>query len=242
MDSVAPDDILKVVRSYLDARVRADGSARSWIAGAVRFDYELGKSLVPQQDYVDGKIQLDRLALAQVASPDATVECEATLTWLVVGEGGMGPRITETIEGPMRLRQVDGNWKVVDYVRNGRSVAGGLRRDVRGNVKAKDIELELRAMDFRADWVIAFLRVINTGSKSIRLKGARLSIEGRDDVVYRVIGTPRLVPHREGNVEAAWPVSSEAPVGLQAAIGIEISRGAFQRREWLSMDIVIGNQ
>jgi hypothetical protein len=116
--------------------------------------------------------ELDHIQIKSMDETDAVVDLDAWSETSYVHPHG--EKITQRVSfrGPVHLRQVESDWRIVDYMREGQSVLGGIRILNSAPTVAYDIALRPLATEIRKESFAMFAEVSNRRNATIEILAA----------------------------------------------------------------------
>lgn len=171
----AAEHVLDAVRRYLD---HTSGRPLEELAAGPVF--ALGQAVRAVGLSTDYENTVASISTPVVDGDEAAVELDAVQTVsYAAGRRGRLKTLRVDLKGPLRLRLVDGAWKVVDHCHDGRAISESFieLRGEAATVGALSLRLASVELGGRGS-VGAFLEVRNDGDGAVKIENATLVAKG----------------------------------------------------------------
>jgi hypothetical protein len=166
------------------------------VTGPLRDLHVFNRDIRPQPERVG--FELRRLDVVWVHGDEAEVDLSAVGRYQAT-YGRRRRRWRASYSGPVRLRRVDGSWKVADYRHDGRSVLASIRVVTPEPLETDGIRIRPRCSVLHKRTTGLYFEVENRRSAPLELRGAS------SYTCYCHV-TPSRVPHGERVVASVfWP-------------------------------------
>ena len=198
----------EAVRAYFESR---HGPRPGDAAGPIGLLVELTEGVAEPADRLfERELQIDRLEVLRIENDLAEVAFDGVER--VVQESPTGGRGTEKLffGGPVTVLRVDGEWKVADYVLNGRRRSESIQLHVAGTQESDGLRLSAIAADVQTNVVLLYFRIENARSERAEIDwGALGSPRRRASWRYRPLGIePSVMPANATTIAAGWTWTS----------------------------------
>jgi hypothetical protein len=164
-------------------------------AGPLRDVESLLRELDPQPERMG--LELQRLAATAVGSDAAEVDLFAVAQF-ERRENGHRRRWVTRYSGPVRLRRVDDNWKIVDYRVDGRSIVDSFHAVAPESLERDGVVFRPRGLLLHRRVTVAYFEVENRRETEIDLRAASTSL------CYCRLEPARVFPGQRVIARVAW--------------------------------------
>ncbi len=174
-------EVEKVVKEYLKAIENDDFAKQKDLTAKEALDFTLFKELedeigkdLPIKTTIE--IETKKLAVTKVSKLSATVDMQALLIATnTLTETGEKMRDVRRIDGPMRLEKINDDWKIVDYLRDKKSLSESIFT-VNASQTERDLKVEVAKVFVLPRRTLVVLRVENNGKDDVLLNARHSAV------------------------------------------------------------------
>jgi hypothetical protein len=181
-------------RRYFEALTEEDADASRYATGPLAELNSLNRASPFGQSR--SELTIGRLEVRAVNGDSAEADIEARERLVIESAHGR-QEVRTRLTGPLRLRRVEGEWKVADYVMDGRSIIDAfcpLETEIDGG---GDVVVHPRGL-FRHRALVLFLEVENRSQRTLRLSWAAFSCN------FAPFSQEELAPGQSAVVRTGW--------------------------------------
>jgi len=174
-------EVEKVVKEYLKAIENDDFAKQKDLTANGALDFTLFKELedeigkdLPIKTTIE--IETKKLTVTKVSKSSAAVDMQALLIATnTLTETGEKVRDVRRIDGPMKLEKINDDWKIVDYLRDKKSLSESIFT-VNVSQTEKDLKVEVAKVFVLPRRTLVVLRVENNGKDDVLLNARHSAV------------------------------------------------------------------
>ena len=174
-------EVEKVVKEYLKALENDDFAKQKDLTAKEALDFTLFKELeakIGKDLPIKTAIEIDtkKLTVTKVSKLSATVDMQALLIATnTLTETGEKVRDVRRIDGPMKLEKINNDWKIVDYLRDKKSLSESIFT-VNASQTEKDLKVEVTKVFVLPRRTLVVLKVENNGKDDVLLNARHSAV------------------------------------------------------------------
>jgi len=174
-------EVEKVVKEYLKAIENDDFAKQKDLTANGALDFTLFKELedeigkdLPIKTTIE--IETKKLTVTKVSKSSAAVDMQALLIATnTLTETGEKVRDVRRIDGPMKLEKINDDWKIVDYLRDKKSLSESIFT-LNASQTEKDLKVEVAKVFVLPGRTLVVLRVENNGKDDVLLNARHSAV------------------------------------------------------------------
>jgi hypothetical protein len=197
-------------------------------------------------------VSIERLEVSRIDGDTAEAALDARQILVIESEHG-SQKVDAHFTGPLRLRHVDGEWRVADYVMNGDSMADSFFPLEAATNGAQAVAVRPRGLFRNRKTVILYLEVENQTAHAVELSWAafkycfapfsRAEVLPGETVLVRTGWNKRLAPWNrklQFFLRARARSASERHA-FDISVNLGSSRSPVRRRRWMPVSVSLAH-